>query len=52
MGVAKQKITLPSSMGGLMRFDETTGGLQISPGQVVIFTLIVCAGILLLRLLQ
>ncbi|MBR9681172.1 MAG: preprotein translocase subunit Sec61beta [Candidatus Altiarchaeota archaeon] len=50
--MAKEKVSLPSSMGGLMRFDGGEGGLQISPGQVIIFTLIVSGFILMLRLLK
>ena len=48
----KTQTTLPSSMGGLMRFQEGAGGLQISPGQVVIFTLLLAGLMIVLKLLK
>ncbi|HDR53368.1 MAG TPA: preprotein translocase subunit Sec61beta [archaeon] len=50
--MAKQKISLPSSMGGIMRYDEEVGGIKLAPGQVIILTLVVCGIILLLQLLK
>lgn len=50
--MAKEKISLPSSMGGILRYDESLGGLQVSPGQVVILTLMVAGLFLVLHLLK
>jgi preprotein translocase subunit Sec61beta len=47
--VAKQKASLPASYGGIMRYNESIGKLQIEPGYVVI---IVAAASILLVLLN
>lgn len=48
--MADNKISMPSGMGGLVRyFDETKSKLTIKPGHVVILCIVVMAIVLLLH---
>ena len=51
-GVAKPKITLPASYGGILRYDETVAEIQMEPGHVVVITILISALILLLHFLK
>ncbi len=49
--MAKDKINLPSGMGGLVRyFDEYKSKYQLSPGHVVVLAVIIIAAVLLLNI--
>jgi len=50
--VARDKITLPASYGGLLRYGETVAQVQVEPGHVILLTLLTSALILLLHLLK
>ncbi len=50
--VAKEKISLPASYGGIMRYDESVAEIQMEPGHVVVITLLVSVLILLLHFLK
>ncbi|MBS1267049.1 MAG: hypothetical protein MAG795_01020 [Candidatus Woesearchaeota archaeon] len=49
--MAKQKISMPSSMGGLTRyFDEYKSKIKISPGLVIIASVIVIILVIILQI--
>ena len=43
------QMRLPSGQGGLMRFDESTSKIKISPGAVVVLCLLVILVVVLLH---
>ncbi|MBR9680036.1 MAG: hypothetical protein GOU99_03235 [Candidatus Altiarchaeota archaeon] len=50
--MAKPKVSLPASYGGIMRYDTGISDVKISPGYVVLLTLLVVFGLLFMRLLD
>ncbi len=49
--MAKPKASLPASYGGLLRYDESLGKLQLEPGHVVVLVAVVSVLLLLLNIL-
>ncbi|MBR9681135.1 MAG: preprotein translocase subunit Sec61beta [Candidatus Altiarchaeota archaeon] len=49
--MAKPKVSLPASYGGLMRYDEALGDIKIQPGHVVVLVAAVSVMLILLNML-
>ena len=50
MSMAKDRIQMPSSMGGLIRyFDEYKSKIELKPGHVIVITILVIIVIILLH---
>lgn len=49
--MAKKKVSLPASYGGIMRYDEALGDLKLEPGHVVALVAGVAIVLLVLNML-
>ncbi len=49
--MAKDKVSLPASYGGLLRYDEALSAYKLEPGHVVALILVISGALFLLQLL-
>jgi preprotein translocase subunit Sec61beta len=49
--MAREKASLPASYGGLMRYNESIGKIQIGPGHVVVAVAAISVILVLMNLL-